>query len=558
MRKALLIDLYALPEYDVSLALGYLKAFADAVPAVRAAWDVELLHLPVATPPEEVAAAVQRSGAPLVGFSCYSWNIREVERALTRLPAKGKPFVVLGGIEVTPDPEGYLKKNRNADMVVFGEGEETFRDVLLRLSGSMDSPMEGVAGVCWREGRRTRKNAPRPPIPDLATVPSPYLSDSYGPLLRNQDRVMVETARGCPYTCTFCFEPRGFARVRSFPAARVKEELACIVGEGVREVAFLDTNFNMDRRRAVEIWDYLRDLGGRVRYAFELRGELLDEAQARSLSGLDYFAEIGLQSIHKRSLDAVKRWYEPDRFAGGLRALLGAGIYRPCAASAHGGVAVDLMMGLPHETTADIFASFDFVFALAPSTVILTMTKILPGTELYDDAVKGKFRYEFDTGAQYEMTLNDTLSRKEIVDLKRFQDAVEFAYNRLHAVRTMAWVAGGLKVTPSEVFLDLGRRMVEAGRPAASLGVDDLSALLAALCRARGDERLAAAVGGRLSAENLLVVLQKNREARPSWWRNLLFRAGFQFLSRFAGLPPLPGPAAAPAPRGEEALAASA
>ena len=60
MRRVLLIDLYALPEYDISLALGYLKACADADPAVKAAWTVDLLHLPDATakPPAPCAPRV--------------------------------------------------------------------------------------------------------------------------------------------------------------------------------------------------------------------------------------------------------------------------------------------------------------------------------------------------------------------------------------------------------------------------------------------------------------------------------------------------------------------
>ena len=548
--KALLVDLYALPEYDISLALGYLKAYADADAQVRSSWEIALLHLPVATPAEEVAAAVARSGAALVGFSCYSWNIRAVERALARLPAGGKPLVALGGIEVTPDPEGCLRRNGAADLVVFGEGEETFREILAMLREGADrfgaATMGGIAGVCWRDGRRTRRNAARPPFPDLSVIPSPYLAGSYGDLLAGQDRVMVETARGCPYTCTFCFEPRGFARVRSFPVERVKEELAHIVRSGVREVAFLDTNFNMDRKRAVEVWDYLRTLGGRVRYAFELRGELLDGQQARSLSALDYFAEIGLQSIHRRSLDAVKRWYEPERFFSGVSGLLEAGIYRPCAHSAHGGVAVDLMMGLPHETVADVLASFDFVFAMVPSTVVLTMTKILPGTELYDD--RAKFRYEYDAGAQYQMTSSGTITPKDVQEMERFRDAVDFAYNRLHAVRTIAWAAGSLGVQPSAVFVELGRRIAASGRPAAELTVDDLARLLEEFCRSRGDERLAGAVGDKLASENLLNTLQRRRETKRTWWANLLLRLGFRFLSRFGGLPPLPAAASPPVP----------
>ncbi len=545
MKRALLIDLYALPEYDISLALGYLKASADADPAVKGAWTVEMLHLPVDAPAETVAAAVTGSGADLVGLSCYSWNIRAVERALALVPPGKGPVVILGGIEVTPDPAGYLKKIRCASAVVFGEGEVTFRELLLRLKDGPAS-LDGVQGVAWRDGAALKRNAGRPPIADLSTVPSPYLDGSYGDLLRGQDRVMVETTRGCPYTCTFCFEPRGFAKVRSFPMERAKEEIRAIVAAGVKEIVFLDTNFNMDRKRAVELWKFLASLGGGVRYAFELRGELLDAEQARHLSALDYFAEIGLQSIHQRSLDAVKRWYEPKRFADGVAGLLDAGIYRPCAASVHGGVSVDLMMGLPNETVADLLASFDWVFSRSPSTVVLTLTKILPGTELHDDA--RKFQYEFDPGEQYEVTGSRTVDRADIASMLRFRDAVDFAYNRLHAVRTVAWLAAGLKVPPSAVFQDVGSRMAASGRRPADLGVKDLAGFLADFARARGEPALAEGVGDRLSAENMLNVLQRNRETRRTWWRNLVFRGGYRLLSRFGDLPPLPDPMPVQAP----------
>jgi radical SAM superfamily enzyme YgiQ (UPF0313 family) len=545
MKRVLLIDLYALPEYDISLALGYLKASADADPVVKSAWTVDLLHLPVSTPAEKVAEAVAASGADLVGLSCYSWNIRAVERGLALVPPGKGPMVILGGIEVTPDPAGYLKKVRCASAVVFGEGEITFRELLLRLKDGPGS-LDGLLGVAYRDGAAIKRNAGRPPIADLSTVPSPYLEGSYGDLLRGQDRVMVETTRGCPYTCTFCFEPRGFAKVRSFPMKRAQEEIRAIVAAGVKEIVFLDTNFNMDRKRAVEMWRFLASLGGGVRYAFELRGELLDAEQARALSALDYFAEIGLQSIHQRSLDAVKRWYEPTRFADGVGGLLDAGIYRPCAASTHGGVSVDLMMGLPHETVADLLASFDWVFSRSPSTVVLTLTKILPGTELYDDA--RKFQYEFDPGEQYEVTSSKTIDRKDIAAMLRFREAVEFAYNRLHAVRTIAWLARGLRCKPSDVFMALGERMEAAKGGPADLGVKDLAAHLGEIARARGDSALAEGVADRLNAENMLNVLQRNRETKRTWWRNMTFGAGFRFLTRFGGLPPLPDPLPVQAP----------
>ena len=123
MPKALLIDLFALEEYDLSLALGYLKAFAHGDPGVKEAWEIELAHHSIETDPDELVASVMRAEPDLVGFSCYSWNIRAVERAVAKMGSReDKPVVILGGIEVSPDPLASLRRNRNADAVVFGEG----------------------------------------------------------------------------------------------------------------------------------------------------------------------------------------------------------------------------------------------------------------------------------------------------------------------------------------------------------------------------------------------------------------------------------------------------
>ena len=197
------------------------------------------------------------------------------------------------------------------------------------------------------------------------------------------------------------------------------------------------------------------------------------------------------------------------------------------------------------------------VFALSPSTLVLTMTKILPGTELWDDAKK--FRYEFDTGAQYEMTGSSTVTRKDIGEMVRFRDAVEFAYNRLHAVRTIGWLAGELGIRPSAIYVEIGRRMAIPGKAPAAFTVDDLSRFLSEIAADRGRAELGKAAADKLGSEDLLNRLQRNREVRRTWWANFVFRVGYRLLTRFGGLPPLPKPEPAKvlhdAPEGAAAVA---
>jgi len=558
MRKALLIYLHGKDEPGLSLALGYLKAYADADEEVRRTWSIEIHHARDDTDPREVVATIDRAAVEVVGFSCYSWNIQAVHRVVKGLDAKNRPRVVLGGVEVTPQPVDVLRRNRQVDFVVIGEGEETFRVLLQRLgkdgheAGSED--LSDVEGLAWRNGRSVKVNGPRPPIADLSTIPSPYLSGSYGDYVRGIETVPVETARGCPYSCTFCFEPRGFKTMRAFPLDTVKKELAFIARLGVPEIEFFDTNLNYDRKRSVEILRFLRTLGKRLRYRFELRAELIDEEQCRALGALTFFAELGLQSTNPEALEAVKRPTNMKKFESGVRSLLDASIYRPCSYSPLSGVLIDVMVGLPRDTASDILASFDYTFGLAPSRIAVAITKILPGTELYDDVTQRKFRYKYDPEDDHIIRSTATLSRQEVQDFIHFKYAVDSAYNKLHAVRTIGWMARQLQVRPSEIFMEYARRLARDERVWEAFTVKDLTEVLTEIAEKRGHAEVGKKVGSKLAAETMLNLLQNVKEKRRSWWSRLLFGAGYRFLSVFGGLPPLPEsvpprpPAAAPEP----------
>ncbi|MHC5035672.1 MAG: B12-binding domain-containing radical SAM protein [Planctomycetota bacterium] len=542
MKKALLIDLYWVRDYDLSLALGYLKAYADADERVRQAWEIELAHLPVDTPASEVVRTIVESGADLVGFSCYMWNMQAVGRVIAGLPGEKRPVVALGGVEVTPHPAQALGKNPGADLVVVGEGEETFRSLLLRLHETEGLDREirfgGLEGIVWRDGKSIHTNPNRAPIADLSSLPSPYLSGAFGDRLDGRPFAAVETTRGCPFQCSFCYESRGFKKVRSFPLERVKKEVERLVRSGVREIAFLDTNFNLYGKRAVEILQTLKALGGKVRYVFELWGERLDAEQIEAITGVEFVAELGLQTTNPKALKAMKRTLNRERFETKVKGLLDASIYRPCSFSKEAGVMIDIIAGLPHDRVSDVMATFDYVFGLAPSKVGLSVMKVLPGTPVHDD--RKKYGYRFDPARQYIMLSSNLVSKKETDSLIYFDYAVEFAYNKMHAVRTIGWLAERLRVKPSSLFMEIGFRIAGWEKAWEQATPNDLSEILADICREHGKPRLARKASSKLTAEMILNVLQHFREQKRSRKANALFHLGFRFLSLFAGLPSLP------------------
>ncbi|MBN2489374.1 MAG: cobalamin-dependent protein [Planctomycetes bacterium] len=552
MRKVLLVYLYGEGEAGISLALGYLKAHADADEEIRRTFSIEILHRCVTTDPRAVIHAIERCGAEVVGFSCYSWNYLAVSRIVSLLPARDRPLVVLGGVEVTPRPVAVLREVPQADAVVVGEGEETFRDLLRRLAESLPDRaarnLAGIAGLVWRAGAAIRTNPPRPPILDLASIPSPYLAGSFGDELRRIKRVPLESTRGCPFRCAYCFEARGFKRVRAFPLERVKAEVAHLVKLGVPEIEFFDTNVNYDRRRAAELFRFLGSVTKRVNFWFEFRAELLDAEQIQALAALRFFAEAGLQTTNPRALQAVRRTFDREKFQAAITALMEASIYRPCAFSPRLGVMIDLIAGLPHDRVADVLRSFDFAFGLVPSKIAVSLMKLLPGTEVHEQA--RRYRYEYDPHDNHVIRSSATLSRAQVAELNGFSHAAYAAYNTIHAVRTIGWTATRLALQPSAVFLEIGRDITRSGRPWEHYTVKDLSATLVRICREHGDEEAARQVVSKLVAETVLNVLQKIREKRRSWWRRAVFAVGYRLLRRFGGLAPLPV-AAAPEVRRE-------
>lgn len=542
MRKALLVYLYSKDEAGLSLALGFLKAYADADEAVRRTWSIEILNQRVDADPGELTVAIERTGADLVAFSCYTWNIRAVEQVIAGLARERKPTIVLGGVEVTPDPEKGMQRHQDVDVIVVGEGEATFCALLRRLGEDPEALSRGrlddIKGIAWRHGKSIHVNDPRRPIEDLTTIPSPYLSGTYGDEVKKVRTVPMETVRGCPYQCKYCFEGRGFKTMRAFPLERVREEVKHLVGMGVTEIEFFDTNVNHDRKRALELFRFLRTMGKRLLFWFELRAELIDEELAKALGALQFFGEIGLQTTNPKALKAVNRTLDRDKFETGTRSLLEASIYRPCGYSPRLGVAIDMIAGLPHDSISDILDTFDYTFQLVPAKIMVGMMKLLPGTGLYSEA--GTFNYDFDPDDEHVIRSSSTLSSQDVEMLIHFCYAVSAVYNKIHAVRTTGWVAQQLGIRPSWLFMDLGRLMACRGMSWRSLTVKDLADLLAEICRELGNPSVSRKVIGKLTAETILNSLQFLREKWRGPWTRWLFALGYRTLTFIRILSPLP------------------
>ncbi|MGB4594211.1 MAG: radical SAM protein [Coriobacteriia bacterium] len=401
--KVVLVGLNS-PGYQ-SLALGFVRAYAQADDRLRGRVGFQTLDLEIGIDPWWVAYRVLALEPDVLGVSITCWNARAAYD-LCRVVKQASPGtrIVLGGPEVSPIAEDVLAAHPQIDAVVRGEGEQTFSDLLHAYARRREPGR--VDGVTARDVNGAIVSAPdRALIADLDSIPSPYLAGIMAPV---EGGAYIETYRGCPHRCGYCFEGKGYGRVRQFSRERVESEIAAVTGTpGVTSFSFIDPVFNLTDERLVWLSGVLEPYAARgLRlHTVEVDIERIDDAAAKLLvkAGVGS-VETGPQSIGDRALETCRRSFDRDRFAAGVEALKRHGIQVEC----------DLIVGLPGDTAADFFAGLGFCLGLDPGKVQTSTLHVLPGTDLWNRAAELGLAY--DPEPPHEIIATDTIG---YVDLRR-------------------------------------------------------------------------------------------------------------------------------------------
>lgn len=367
---------------------------------------------------EEILRGIYLEHADIIAFSCYIWNISLILQIIKDLkPVQPQAKIWLGGPEVTYNPEEYLKKYREIDGIIIGEGERTFYE-LARYYLCNEGDLSGIKGLAYRKSADCNiiRTSPREPLP-LDDIPFPY--DNIGNF--KNKIIYYESSRGCPYCCSYCLSSaqRG-VRFRSLDL--VKRELKVFLDNNVPQVKFVDRTFNCNRKHAMEIWHFIKEHdNGITNFHFEITADLLSEEELRFLEtlrpGLVQF-EIGVQTTNPDTMKAINRTVDFGRLSENVRR-----IKRAHNIHQH----LDLIAGLPLEDYSSFEKSFNDVYGLKPDQLQLGFLKVLRGSLIEKDC--GKYGIVFSNDPPYEVLYTDHISFDEILELKGICQMVEVYYN---------------------------------------------------------------------------------------------------------------------------------
>ena len=324
---------------------------------------------------EIVAQHIKTSTKPhLFGFSVLTAALsRAVDLSREIKEQYPDSFIVFGGIHPSAMPAEMLSF-KHVDAVIRGEGEKPLLDLYRCVKNGTD--YSGIDNLSFKKDGKFVHNPVNYIIEDLSTYPPfPYhLFDN-----NKYDLGFVFASRGCPFKCIFCSCKTfpGSSKYRTRPPKHIVEELEMLKNKyGITSVIFLDDNFLVDKKRIYELLSLIKDrqLDGKMKFAFQARGDSMDEALLGEMKKTGFEVVLfGLETASEKIMKTIDKGETVAQCVAGVKAAKKLGYT----------TGATFVFGLPGETHQDRIECLKLSRQLDIAAVRFNNAIPYPGTELY-------------------------------------------------------------------------------------------------------------------------------------------------------------------------------
>jgi len=371
---------------SMPLSLGYIKATAYADAGIRSAADIQICAFRGSATASEIIHALLAQHPPdVLGFSICGWNLyRFAAVAEAYRQVKPDGWIVFGGPHVANQAERLCRLYPAVDVVANGEGEFIFREILAAyLGGVAKSELDHIPGISFQRDGRVVTTAGRERIANLEDIPSPFLEgilpfrDGNGRAI--YDVALLETNRGCPYKCSFCYWGGAIGqKVRAFSRERLREELMLFARQGVESIALCDANMGMLPGDELFVDDVI-EMKERYGYPLNMESSWAKHKGERfyrivrkmKRAGLKGSFTLALQSLDDKALENMQRKnMKLNEFEDLARWLQAEGL----------DTYAELIWGLPGEASDSFIEGYDRISEFV-SRIATYPLLVLPNTD---------------------------------------------------------------------------------------------------------------------------------------------------------------------------------
>jgi radical SAM superfamily enzyme YgiQ (UPF0313 family) len=241
---------------------------------MKAAMDRDLLevHSRLFVYPDKLWDAMRNAPPDILMVSNYMW-CEALSFHFARLMKKLRPetLVVMGGPNIPVDEcrqIDFVREHPEIDLYVLGEGDFLAAEVAKHwIDSGMDFKKFGNRAIPSCVYRRPDGSVHLEKMWDrhkeIDEIPSPWLTGIQDEFFDGRLAPLMETNRGCPFTCTYCVQgTRWYTKVHNFSVERIREEIF-YVARKIKELSpnmgtlrIADSNYGMFERD-IEISGYL-------------------------------------------------------------------------------------------------------------------------------------------------------------------------------------------------------------------------------------------------------------------------------------------------------------
>ena len=353
--------------------------------------------------------AVSKNPPDILAMSNYAWCQR-IDREISKIFSKLNPhgIVVWGGPNFPldlPSQERFFRENSVIDIYVPVEGEIGFANIVKKSlevkskdefrNKMLEEPIDGCI-TRLKNGKLQYSTAPIR-TKQLDEIPSPYTSGLLDQFFDGKLAPMIQTNRGCPFSCTFCVDGSKLVnKVNSFSNERVKQELHYIakhVKPNMHSMHISDLNFGM-YNKDLEICDYINEIQEEYnfpKYVKVTSGKNNKEKIIEAIQklGKSTSMTMSVQSMDPQVLSNIRR----DNISKQALIALGPALKKEGLSSIS-----EVILGLPGESHASTMQTLKDLIHADLDWINIWTLMLLEGSELNTPQerkkwnIKSKFR----------------------------------------------------------------------------------------------------------------------------------------------------------------------
>ena len=289
--------------------------------------------------------------------------------------------IILGGPEIRNHKEKFLQFG--ADVVVFGEGEDTMLEVVSAIAKNSDTGFAGIPGTAYLDSNKdVISNPERVLIKDINQLPFPARNkinlqqyfDTWKKY-HGTSVINVSTMRGCPYSCKWCSRAvYGTSYRRRSPKLVVDEIQYLKENYQFDMIWFVDDVFTINHRWLREFVTEMQERKLTVPYEIITRADRLNEDTVQLLKQSGCFRVwIGAESGSQKIIDAMDRRVKVDDVRKMIHLVKSYGIE----------AGTFIMLGYPGENETDIQETLHHLKTSNPDHYTITVAYPIKGTPLY-------------------------------------------------------------------------------------------------------------------------------------------------------------------------------